>query len=222
MPPDDRRPTIAEDRAVQRERPAPEPPLLRFDKVERAVHWVNATLFGILLLTGAALYAGPISVIVGNRGSVRWLHVYSGLLLPLPLLIGIAGKHGRRLRVDLGRLNRWSRDDRRWFRRRHRADVALGKFNPGQKLNATFIGAAGVVMLGTGSIMRWFEPFPVDWRTGATFVHDWFAIGIFAAVLGHIWFAVRDGDALDSMLGGTVPAAWARKTAPLWYEEIRP
>ncbi len=32
---------------------------------------------------------------------------------------------------------------------------------------------------------------------------------------------MRDGDALDSMLGGTVPAAWARKKAPLWYEELR-
>jgi formate dehydrogenase subunit gamma len=222
MPPDQRRMTIAEERAARRDRPPPEPPLLRFDKVERVVHWINASLFGILMLTGAALYAGPISVLVGNREFVRGLHVYSGLALPVPLLIGIAGRRGARLRVDLGRLNRWSRDDRRWFRRRKRAGVALGKFNPGQKLNAAFIGAAGIVMLATGSIMKWFAPFPIDWRTGATFVHDWFALGIWAAVLGHIWFALRDGDALDSMIGGTVPAAWARTKAPLWYEELRP
>ena len=47
-------------------------------------------------------------------------------------------------------------------------------------------------MLGTGIIMRWFEPFPLDWRTGATFVHDWFAIGLFVAVLGHIGLALAD------------------------------
>jgi formate dehydrogenase subunit gamma len=227
MPPDDeRRTTIAEDRAARsaaaRGAKNPGPPLLRFDKVERIVHWTNASLFGILMLTGAALYAGPISALVGNREIVRGLHVYSGLLLPIPLLIGIAGKHGARLRVDLGRLNRWSRDDRRWFHRRERAGVALGKFNPGQKVNAAFIGGAAVVMLATGSIMKWFEPFPIDTRTGATFVHDWFALGIWVAVLGHIMFALRDGDALDSMIGGTVPAAWARKKAPLWYEELRP
>jgi formate dehydrogenase subunit gamma len=222
VPPDERRVTIAEERAARRNLAKPEKPLLRFDKVERAVHWTNATLFGILMLTGAALYAGPISVLVGNREFVRGVHVYSGLLLPIPLLIGIAGKHGTRLRIDLGRLNRWSRDDRRWFRRRQRAGVALGKFNPGQKVNAAFIGGAAIVMLATGSIMKWFEPFPLDWRTGATFVHDWFAFGIWAAVLGHIWFALRDGDALDSMIGGTVPAAWARTKAPLWYEELRP
>ena len=232
MPPEPRV-TIADERAARtaarraareaRElREQPEPPLLRFDRVERAVHWVNASLFGVLMLTGAALYAGPVSALVGNREVVRTLHVYSGLALPIPLLVGILGARGARLRRDLGRLNRWSRDDRRWFRRRHRAHVALGKFNPGQKLNAAFIGGAAVVMLGTGSIMKWFAHFPLDWRTGATFAHDWFAFGIWVAVVGHITFALRDGDALDSMLGGTVPAAWARKKAPLWYEELRP
>jgi formate dehydrogenase subunit gamma len=202
--------------------PRTDAPLLRFDRVERTLHWVNATLFGVLMLTGAALYAGPVSALVGNRLLVRNLHVYSGLLLPIPLLVAVLGRKGARLRTDLGRLNRWSRDDARWFRRGHRDDVELGKFNPGQKLNATFVAAAGVVMLGTGSIMHWFEPFPIDWRTGATFVHDWFALGIWVAVLGHIMFALRDGDALDSMIGGSVPAAWARKKAPLWYEELRP
>ena len=213
MPPDL---TVAEARRV-----AAEPPILRFDRRERTLHWVNATLFGVLMLTGAALYAGPISTLVGNREVVRTVHVYSGLLLPIPLLIAVLGRRGKRLRTDLGRLNRWSHDDARWFRRRHRREVALGKFNPGQKLNAAFIAGAAVVMLGTGSIMKWFDLFPLSWRTGATFAHDWFAFGIWVAVLGHIAFALRDGDALDSMLNGSVPAAWARKKAPLWYEELR-
>jgi formate dehydrogenase subunit gamma len=214
MPPDL---TVQEERRV-----AGEPPILRFDRVERAVHWVNASLFGILMLTGAALYAGPISALVGNRELVRTLHVWSGLLLPVPLVLAVLGRRGKRLRTDLGRLNRWTGDDARWFRRRHRREVALGKFNPGQKLNAAFIAGAIVVMLGTGAIMKWFSHFPLDWRTGATFAHDWFALGIWVAVLGHIAFALRDGDALESMLNGSVPARWARKKAPLWYDELRP
>jgi formate dehydrogenase subunit gamma len=213
MPPDARTEPGARTRT--------EAPLLRFDRVERTVHWVNATLFSVLMLTGAALYAGPISTLVGNRELVRTIHVYSGLALPIPLVLGILGARGARLRRDLGRLNRWTRDDARWFRRRQRPQVALGKFNPGQKLNAAFIAAAAVVMLGTGSIMKWFEHFPLDWRTGATFVHDWFALGIWIAVLGHIAFALSDGDALSGMLGGSVPASWAKKKAPLWYEELR-
>jgi formate dehydrogenase subunit gamma len=203
------------------ERPPPST-FLRFDRVERALHWVNATLFGVLMLTGAALYAGPVSTLVGNRQIVRFLHVYSGLLLPVPVLLAVIGRHGARLRADLGRLNRWSRDDARWFRRRARrsGELRLGKFNPGQKLNTAFVAGAGVVMLATGSVMHWFDLFPLDWRTGATFVHDWFAIGIWIAVLGHIAFALRDSESLDSMLGGRIASSWARKKAPLWYEEL--
>ena len=37
----------------------------RFDRVERVVHWCNATLFLVLLFTGASLYVGPLSTLVG-------------------------------------------------------------------------------------------------------------------------------------------------------------
>jgi formate dehydrogenase subunit gamma len=195
--------------------------VLRFDRVERTLHWVNAALFGTLMLTGAALYAGPISTLVGHRELVRTVHVWSGLALPVPILLAVSGRWGSRLRTDLARLNRWAPGEARWFRKRTRAGVRLGKFNPGQKLNAAFIGGAGIVMLGTGSIMHWFAHFPIDWRTGATFMHDWFALGIWLAVIGHIAFALRDPDALGGMTSGFVPAAWARRHAPLWSAELR-
>jgi formate dehydrogenase subunit gamma len=123
-------------------------------------------------------------------------------------------------------LNRWSADDRRWFRGRGRAvtlaagNVEVGKFNAGQKLNAAFVAAAGVVMLMTGSIMKWFEPFPNAWRTGATFVHDWTAFALGLAIIGHIWLAFNDPPALEGMWRGTVPAEWARRNRPRWYREV--
>lgn len=200
----------------------PEAPLSRFDGTERLVHWTTAALMVLLMLTGAALYAGPLSTLVGNRETVRTVHVWSGLLLPLPLVVGVLLRRGARLRDDLRRLNRWAPGERRWFRRRTRAEVELGKFNPGQKLNAACVAGAALVMLGTGSVMHWFSTFPVDWRTGATFVHDWFAFGIWLLVLGHVGFAVRDGDALEAMMvNGRVPAAWARRKTPRWYAEVR-
>jgi formate dehydrogenase subunit gamma len=196
-----------------------EPDLERFDRVERVVHWVTATLFLTLMVTGAALYAGPLGAVVGRRELVRNVHVIAGLALPVPLLLGLLGSWGRPLRRDLGRINRWIADDRRWLRRKTRATARLGKFNPGQKLNATFLGATILLMLGTGIIMKWFEPFPLDWRTGATFVHDWVALGIWLAVSGHVLFALRDPDALSSMRRGTISARWARTRRPRWYEE---
>jgi formate dehydrogenase subunit gamma len=194
--------------------------LVRFDAVERVVHWCNATLFFVLLFTGAALYAGPVSTWVGHRALVKTVHVYTGLALPLPLLIGVSAPAGRQLRRDLSRLNRWTRDDRRWWSPRNHHRAELGKFNPGQKLNAVFVGAAIVVMLMTGSIMRWPDSFSDDWRTGATFVHDWTFIALCFAIFGHIVIALRDPDSMRSMLRGSVPDEWARHERPRWWAEM--
>jgi formate dehydrogenase subunit gamma len=192
--------------------------LLRFDRVERAAHWATASLFGVLMLSGAALYAGPVSTAVGQRELVRLVHVTAGLALPVPLLVAALGRWGRRLRRDLHQLGRFDDQDRRWFRRATRATARLGKFNPGQKLNAAFLGSAIVVMLGTGIVLKWFSLFALRTRTGATFVHDWTALAIWLAVGGHIFFALRDPDALRSMLRGWVPTRWARTERPRWYE----
>lgn len=199
--------------------PAPEV-LPRFDRAERIVHWTTAGLFGVLMVTGAALYAGPISTLVGRRELIRTIHVVAGVSLPIPILVGLVGRWGSALRLDLGRLNRWRAADRAWLRKSKRAAARLGKFNPGQKLNAVFLGAAILVMLGSGSIMKWFSLFPLEWRTGATFVHDWFALGIWLSIAGHIFLALRDPDALEGMKRGVVTRRWARTKRPLWYEEV--
>jgi formate dehydrogenase subunit gamma len=207
--------------------PAPAGPglLLRFDRLERVVHWVNAFMFGILILTGAALYLEPIGGLVGRRALVEEIHVYTGVALPVPLLLALSGSWGRALRQDLGRFNRWSRTDRLWLRslfqpgpvrRKEMASLQVGKFNAGQKLNAAFIAGGGLVMLGTGAIMRWYHPWPLSWRTGATFVHDWLALAIGLVVIGHIGMALRDPDALRSMVVGSISRSWAKRHAPAW------
>jgi formate dehydrogenase subunit gamma len=201
--------------------------LIRFDRVERAVHWINAGLFLILIATGAALYLQPIGALVGRRALVEDIHVYTGLALPIPVLLALGGSWGRALRADLRRFNRWTKDDREWLRalpqprteRRLRfREIRVGKFNAGQKLNAAFITGAALVLLGTGLIMRWYHPWPLNWRTGATYVHDWLALAVGIVVLGHIVMALRDWDALRSMLVGTISRAWAKRHAPAWLD----
>jgi formate dehydrogenase subunit gamma len=203
-------------------------PLIRFDAVERVVHWVNAVLFLVLVVTGAALYLQPVGAIVGRRALVQDIHLYCGLALPVPVLVAAAGYWGRSFRRDLGRLNRWSRVDGKWLARAVKARFPMpknitsgvGKFNAGQKLNAAFVAGAGLVMLGTGVIMHWFHPWPLSWRTGATFVHDWIALAIGLVIIGHVGMAVRDPDALKSMFTGRISRRWAEKHAPLWVREL--
>jgi formate dehydrogenase subunit gamma len=198
-------------------------PLPRFTRLERYAHWTNAVLFGVVMLTGAAMYFDALAVLVGNRLIVRTVHTYGGLLIPVVFLVALLPRWGRALRADLGRLNRWAADDGRWFHRREREGPdapQLGKFNPGQKLNAAFVLGATLVMVLTGSVMHWYEPFSNVIRRGATFTHDWFALFIWASVVGHIFLAFQDSDALHGKTSGTVPARWARTKRPRWYAEV--
>lgn len=195
--------------------------LARFDTAEQALHWVNAGLFGVLILTASFLYIGQLSVLVGHRDLVRLVHVVCGLALPFPLLAARFGPWRSGFVDDLRRLARFDDDDRRWLRSLGRnKKVRMGKFHPGQKLNAAFTLGAIIVMLATGSIMKWFSYFPDDWRTGATFVHDWLAITVGVVVAGHLKMAFSDSDALRGMTQGWVPAKWARRHRPKWYEEV--
>jgi formate dehydrogenase subunit gamma len=197
--------------------------VVRFDRAERWLHWANASLFLILLTTGMTLYVGPLSSLVGRRVLVKDVHVISGLLLPVPLLFAYAGSWRAGLRRDVRRLARWSSDDRRWLTSLgKRGRSRMGKFNAGQKLNAIFVAGCIPLMLVTGTIMRWFDPFPLAWRTGATFVHDWLALLLLAVVVGHIGKALAEPVALRAMRTGTVPADHVRTHHPRWWRELQP
>jgi formate dehydrogenase subunit gamma len=195
--------------------------ILRFDRVQRAAHWANALLFGILMLTALPLYFASLSDVVGRRELVATIHVWSGVVLPVPILISVLGPWGTQMRRDLRRINRWTADEVKWLRALGRnAPRVVDKFNPGQKLNAIFVGGSIVVMLASGCILKWFRFFPVSWRTGATFVHDVLAFVIFAVVTGHILFALTHPDSLRSMIKGWVSETWAARHAPGWLREV--
>ena len=192
----------------------------RFTRAERVTHWTNATLWGLALLSGCYFKFGWGQSLFTDREMVRIAHVVIGFGIIAVFAVSILGRAGAALRRDLGRFNRWSRDDVRWLRSlgRDRA-VRLGKFNPGQKLNATFIGAAAVIMAGTGSIMYWNKPFSTDLRTGADFVHQSFFYLAAIVIAGHIMMALRDRESLAGMVGGSVSTAWAAEHRPAWYTE---
>ncbi len=195
--------------------------VVRFDRTERWLHWANASLFLVLLATGMTLYVGPLSAAVGRRVLVKDVHVISGLLLPVPLALAYAGRWREGLRRDVRRFARWSSDDGLWLRSLgRRGRERMGKFNAGQKLNAIFVAGCIPLMLATGSIMRWFKPFPLAWRTGATFVHDWLALTLLAVVVGHIGKAVAEPVALRGMRTGSVPVDHVRRHHPRWWREI--
>ena len=191
------------------------PELDRFGPASRAVHRATAVLGLTCLATAAALYLEPVAELVGRRALVVDLHVWSGLALPVPALLGWAS---RAVRADLRALDRWAPVDREWLRRRDRrtAGLPVGKFNAGQKLNASLSAGGVLVLLGTGIVLAYGRRWPLDLRIGATFVHDWTAFAVLLLVAGHLWFASRDEDARRGMRTGRVPTGWALREHRAW------
>ncbi|MBO3677014.1 cytochrome b/b6 domain-containing protein [Streptomyces sp. NEAU-YJ-81] len=190
----------------------------RFSLAERWIHRTTALLLGVCVVSAGCLYLPELAELVGRRALVVTVHEWSGILTPLPALLGLAS---RAFRADLTRLNRFGPHDRRWLRaalrRDHRRqERPAGKFNAGQKLYAGYIAGAVMVMAGTGLLM-WFTGLaPLVWRTSATFVHDWLALAIGIVLIGHIGKAFADPEARRGMRTGRVERAWAAREHPLW------
>ncbi|WP_330477376.1 cytochrome b/b6 domain-containing protein [Streptomyces platensis] len=211
--------------------PAERPRVPRFTRAEHRVHRTTATLMAVCVLTAGCLYLPFLAELVGRRALMVTVHEWSGILLPVPLLLGLGS---RALRTDLTRLNRYGPHDRQWLRAalRRRGGRPAGKFNAGQKLYAAWIAGAVLVMLGTGLLMWFTLPqalglarpggtsiAPLVWRTGATFVHDWLALAVVLVIAGHVWKAFGDPESRRGLRTGSVDAQWARREHPLWEHE---
>lgn len=193
--------------------------LLRFSRAERWVHRSFALLMGVCLASAALLYLPGLSGLVGQRDIVRLVHVVCGFALPIPLLVGYAAS--RSFRADVRRLNRFGQVDREWLRPRNEARAALpvGKFNAGQKLNSAFTLGATLVMLATGAMLTFPDPFADNVRTGAVFTHDWLALAVAVVVLGHMYKALADEGARLGMRTGWVDVEWAEREHPGWLAQ---
>lgn len=193
--------------------------LNRFSRAERMVHWTLTVLMLVCIATAAVLYNGSIGLLIGHRRLVELLHVGSGFALPVPLLAGLGFAA---YRADLSRLNRFHPADWSWLRSRSRRDgsISVGKFNAGQKMNAALTAGSIAVLLGSGLLMFFPNLVRLSWRTGATFVHDWFALGLGLLVCGHIAKAVGDPEARRGMRTGQVSRAWAFQNHRAWVADL--
>jgi formate dehydrogenase subunit gamma len=200
-------------------RPTPSASVPRFSRAERMIHRATAILMTVCILTATVLYNGFLAVPVGHRHLVELIHVYCGFALPVPMLLGILSFA---YRADLRRLGRFTPADRRWLRTRTRRDgtITVGKFNAGQKLNASLASGSILVLLGTGVLMYFVRLAPLPWRSGATLMHDWFSLALGLLVVGHVIFALKDPEARRGMRTGLVSRAWARTEHAGWLHDL--
>jgi formate dehydrogenase subunit gamma len=190
----------------------------RFTTGERMVHRATGYLMLLCTASAACLYIGPLAQAVGRRPLMIFVHEWSGILLPVPFLIGLFSPA---FRADLRRLNRFAPYDREWLRSVRRRltgpdDRPAGKFNAGQKLYAGWIAGAVLVMGFTGVLMWMTHWLPGISRTSAIFVHDILAWAIAVVLIGHMRKAFQDPEARLGMRTGFVERKWANREHPRW------
>jgi formate dehydrogenase subunit gamma len=193
--------------------------LRRFSRTERALHWVHASAFFVLLGTGLVLYLPRLSEVVARRPLIKDVHFYTGLGWAVAILLVAAAGDRRGLRRTARELNLFDDDDRRWLLGR---PAPQGRFNAGQKLNAALTAAFAVLFFVTG-LLLWYGERDTRFRLPSTIlVHDGLMYASLVVVAGHLYLSLvhrSTRHALRGMTLGTVREEWAREHHPKWVEE---
>ncbi len=196
--------------------------LRRFSRTERALHWVHASAFFLLLGTGLVLYLPRLSEVVGRRPLIKDVHFYTGVGWAGAILLIAAAGDRRGLRRTARDLNLFDADDRRWLRG---GRAPQGRFNAGQKLNAAITAAFAVLFFLTG-LLLWYGERDTRFRLPNTIlVHDGLMYISLLIVAGHLYLSLvhpSTRHALRAMTLGTVREEWAREHHAKWVEELQP
>jgi formate dehydrogenase subunit gamma len=193
--------------------------LSRFSRSERAIHWIHAAAFFVLLGSGLVLYL-PSLAGIGNRAFVKDVHLYTAIAWALALLAVVLFGDRRGLRRTLKDLDGFDVDDRLWLRR---YPTKQGRFNAGQKLNAA-VTAAFAVLFAVSGILLWYGERDTRFRFAGTIVlHDglmWISLVLLA---GHLYLSLiypRTRHSLRGIVRGDVEVQWAWQHHPKWVQDV--
>jgi formate dehydrogenase subunit gamma len=198
--------------------------IVRFTSFERFVHWMTATCFIILAISGLNITFGrPLLLpLIGHEAFSEWSQwaKYAHNYLSFPFTIGvvliflmwIAGNIPNKVDVD-------------WVKRgggivSHNHPPAY-RFNAGQKVIYWIVVIGGGLVAATGyELMFPFYLSDIEGMQFAQIVHSIVAMLFVAAMLAHIYIGTIGMEgAFEAMGSGTVDVNWAKEHHRLWFEE---
>lgn len=200
----------------------PELYLKRFSRTERALHWVHAAAFFVLLGSGLVLYLPRLSELVSRRPLVKAVHIYTALawLVALVLVVVVGDRRG--VRRTLAELDSFDGDDRRWLAGRR---APQGRFNAGQKINF-WLTAAFAVLFAVSGFLLWYGERDTRFRFASTILlHDGLMYVSLVLLVGHLYLAVihpTTRHALRGMTLGAVSVEWASEHHSKWVDGLPP
>jgi formate dehydrogenase subunit gamma len=190
----------------------------RFSRTERGLHWVHASTFLALLVTGLTLYVPYLGEQIGRRPQVKEAHLLVAVAWAIALTAVVVLGDRRGLRRTLAELDAFDADDRRWLRG-GRAPQA--RFNAGQKLNAALTAAFALLFAVSGTLL-WLGERDTRFRFDGTIVlHDGLTLLSVVLLTGHLYLALihpTTRHALRGVTRGDVRIDWARKHHAKWVE----
>jgi formate dehydrogenase subunit gamma len=200
--------------------------IVRFNGFERFVHWMTATCFIILALTGLNVTFGrPLLLpLIGEAAFADWSqwakYAHNFLSFPFAMgvviifLIWIAGNIPNRVDVE------WTKRGGGIIGHDH---PPAYRFNAGQKMIYWIVVIGGTLVAASGYLLMF--PFYVTDIHGmqlAQTVHSVIAVLFVAAMLGHIYIGTIGMEgAFEAMGEGTVDENFAREHHALWLEQER-
>lgn len=194
--------------------------LQRYGRTERALHWIHATAFCILLGSGLCMYLPSLSEIVNRRPLLKSIHLYTALAWAIAILLVVALGDRRALRATLREVEYFDADDGRWLLGQR---APQGRLNAGQKLN-TILTAVFAILFAISGFFLWYGERDTRFQNpNALLLHDWLMDASLLLFLGHLYLALilpRTRHALSGMTRGWVREDWAAKRHAKWVEAV--
>lgn len=211
---------------VKLEHPRTGHTLLRWNSVDRLLHWVVAIGFIVLAVTGLSLLFGRALLIpvFGKEGFAAYaqiardLHHWIAPVFAVALLLML---------VLWIRNNFFNQTDVRWFAEGggilKQGHPSAGFMNGGEKMWYWVVFFGGLAVCISGFVLY----LPIFGQTRPDFqlshlVHAGFAVLWIAASFGHVYIGtIGTEGALEGMVTGHVDESWAKQHHDLWYEEMQ-
>lgn len=202
--------------------------VVRFNAIERFGHWLTATAFLVLALTGLNMLYGRYVLLpaIGPRGFAtltlwgKYAHSYIAFAFMLGVLLLI---------VLWIRHNIPNREDLAWLARggglfKKGVHPSAHKFNAGQKLIfwAVVLGGSALSVTGFYLLMPFAFGMTIHDMQYFVVVHSAVALVLVAVIIAHIYIgSIGMEGAFDAMGTGRVDENWAREHHDLWLAELQ-
>ena len=194
--------------------------LARFGLTERAVHWVHALAFCILLGSGLCMYLPSLAEVVGRRPLLKTIHLYTALAWAIALLLIVLVGDRRRLWATVREVEYFDADDGRWLLGQR---APQGRLNAGQKLNV-IVTAVFAILFAVSGFFLWYGERDTRFQNpNALLLHDWVMYASLPLFLGHLYLTLilpRTRHSLSGMTRGWVRADWAAEHHAKWAAAV--